>query len=458
MDSTKYDVFISCKSEDYKYAEEVYDFLTKNHFNTFLASKELRKLGDSQYRESIEEALDTAEHIIVFSSDPEYPKSKYVKYEWGLFVDLKLDEQKNGNILTILKDMTPRELPIALRRYESFQFENYQDRLLDYVETEEHKDRIKKIQEKSRQEEQERLKKKEKEEERNNLLNQIKEDAETFVKKQYEIELEITKLRNLSKSIGVDKKYCRICNTKFDLEEEFCSVCGWKFHPLDGIEGVEYLIKNNPKQIELHKKLYAALHGEKRAANADESEKPIKETAASEASSEKELVSFTAEQILEKFIIQSRMQKAQYSTVDETFIQVYWDGLYDFIRNTLRYDISRTFIKQNIVEFWNFDFQPKWKIKWALKRVLSKYQFRNDIPKFSTNRNINWSRIRETDIRSDALIRYINETYEVSIKNLQFFSPATEKFVSIDQIADRIYEKASGHDIPLFPIKSNHVK
>lgn len=48
MDTNRYDVFISCKNEDYKYAKEVYDFLTKNHFNTFLSSKELRKLGDYQ--------------------------------------------------------------------------------------------------------------------------------------------------------------------------------------------------------------------------------------------------------------------------------------------------------------------------------------------------------------------------------------------------------------------------
>lgn len=110
MGTMKYDIFISCKSEDYKYAEEVYDFLIENHFKTFLASKELRKLGDSQYRESIEEALDTAEHIIVFSSNPEYPSSKYVKYEWGLFVDEKISGRKEGNILTVLKSMNAGEL------------------------------------------------------------------------------------------------------------------------------------------------------------------------------------------------------------------------------------------------------------------------------------------------------------------------------------------------------------
>lgn len=46
----KYDVFISCKSEDYVYAEKVYIFLKENGINAFLASTELRKLGESEYR------------------------------------------------------------------------------------------------------------------------------------------------------------------------------------------------------------------------------------------------------------------------------------------------------------------------------------------------------------------------------------------------------------------------
>lgn len=53
----EYDVFISCKSEDYIYAEEIYEFLTENGVQTFLASRELRKLGDSEYRRAISQAL-----------------------------------------------------------------------------------------------------------------------------------------------------------------------------------------------------------------------------------------------------------------------------------------------------------------------------------------------------------------------------------------------------------------
>lgn len=57
LDNMEYDVFISCKSEDYIYAEEIYNFLKENGFNVFLANKELRQMGDSEYRKAISQAL-----------------------------------------------------------------------------------------------------------------------------------------------------------------------------------------------------------------------------------------------------------------------------------------------------------------------------------------------------------------------------------------------------------------
>lgn len=475
MDSNKYDVFISCKSEDYKYAEEIYDFLTENHFNTFLASKELRKLGDSQYRESIENALDTTEHIIVFSSNPEYPKSKYVKYEWGLFVDLKLDGQKDGNILTVLKDMTPRELPIGLRRYESFKFENYKDTLLNYVETEEHKERL--IQEKARQEEIRLQQEKEKENERIRLLGQIKDEAQALATKLYSIDLDIKKLRNSSKSIGIDKKTCKICNAQFDLDEEFCNVCGWKFHPLEGIKDVEYLININPKQIELHKKLYASsLSGQssantaytesvKDAYKSSESSKSTCEDSnwqwshtegqSTKSASKKEVETYTTEQILDKYIIQRQKRKSQYYNGEDLYIKVNWDGLYDFIRNALGYEITRTVMNKRIQGFRDNDFLSHWNVEGDLNRLLSKYQFKQDVAKFYANRQLDCTKIFENDIKWAAVIKYLKDVYGVTFKKWQLFSTMTEKFVSIDEISDRIYEKVSGgsNAIPIFPIK-----
>ena len=131
----EYDVFISCKSEDYKYAEEIYEFLTSNGINTFLASKELREVGDSEYRRAISNAMKSTYHMIVFASKAEYIDSSWVYYEWDMFLNAKLKGFKQGQIITILKDVKIESINMDLWKYESFTFENYKEKLLDYVVT-----------------------------------------------------------------------------------------------------------------------------------------------------------------------------------------------------------------------------------------------------------------------------------------------------------------------------------
>ena len=54
----KYDVFISSKSEDYPIAEKVYDFLVANGLTVFLASTELSRIGEAEYSEAVDAAID----------------------------------------------------------------------------------------------------------------------------------------------------------------------------------------------------------------------------------------------------------------------------------------------------------------------------------------------------------------------------------------------------------------
>lgn len=131
----EYDVFISCKSEDYKYAEEIYDFLTSQGVNTFLASKELRNLGDSEYRRAISSAMKSAYHMIVFASKAEYVDSTWVYYEWDMYVNAMLKGFKKGQIVTILKDLKSEEINMDLWKYESFDYADYKDSILSYIET-----------------------------------------------------------------------------------------------------------------------------------------------------------------------------------------------------------------------------------------------------------------------------------------------------------------------------------
>lgn len=128
----EYDVFISCKSEDYHYAKEIYKFLCSKNIRTFLADTELRKKGNADYGEIIDEALESATHFILFASKIEYVNTPYIKSEWRTFIEEKRSGRKMGNIITILKDFNAISLPISLRHYQSFKFYDYND-IVDYL-------------------------------------------------------------------------------------------------------------------------------------------------------------------------------------------------------------------------------------------------------------------------------------------------------------------------------------
>lgn len=130
---TKYDVFISSKSEDYRIASDVYDFLTSNDVKAFFADAELKELGTSEYSDVIDNVIDSVKHMIVVGSKIEYIESKWVKTEWRAFTDEIRAGRKNGNIITILDGLSPAELPLALRNVQSFPADSYKNAILPYV-------------------------------------------------------------------------------------------------------------------------------------------------------------------------------------------------------------------------------------------------------------------------------------------------------------------------------------
>lgn len=88
-----YDVFISSKSEDYHFVEEVYNFLKTNGLSVFIASEELKKIGEAQYANAIDEVLDDSKRMKKrdidiyweehkpFIPDQEWPVSKAINGE-----------------------------------------------------------------------------------------------------------------------------------------------------------------------------------------------------------------------------------------------------------------------------------------------------------------------------------------------------------------------------------------
>ena len=131
MTKMNYDIFISCKSEDYPFARKVYQYLREHNYNVFLADTELRKKGNAEYGKIIDEALDSATHMIIIASKPEYIQSTYVESEWRIFIEEKRSGRKKGNIITII-NFNVSLLPIGLRQYQFFDINAY-DNIVDYL-------------------------------------------------------------------------------------------------------------------------------------------------------------------------------------------------------------------------------------------------------------------------------------------------------------------------------------
>ncbi|MBR6981118.1 MAG: toll/interleukin-1 receptor domain-containing protein [Prevotella sp.] len=132
-----YDVFISSKSEDYSYAEEVYRFLVSKGLKVFLSCMELDHLAEAEYSEAIDEALDNSANMIVIATNANYLTTKWVKYEWRLFCDDLKSGFRNGNVITILdSSIKLGKLPASLRHKQSFSFSSYKEHIIPYVSKE----------------------------------------------------------------------------------------------------------------------------------------------------------------------------------------------------------------------------------------------------------------------------------------------------------------------------------
>lgn len=254
---SRYDVFISCKSEDYKYAEEIYDFLTANGINTFLASKELRRLGESEYRRAISAAMKDAYHLIIFASNPDYIESPWVYYEWDMFVNAKLKGFKPGNIITILKDVATGDINMDLWKYESLTYYDYKNSVLQYVETDDSRARRTQIL-KEREEELRRLKALEEERLRAEAMRtELTALAEGYKKNIAALDVDANKIFGLAESLGIKEKKCPVCGHMLPVSGRHCATCGYICSPIEGLPGLEYLSADKVSAITIAREVYA---------------------------------------------------------------------------------------------------------------------------------------------------------------------------------------------------------
>jgi hypothetical protein len=129
-------VFISCSSKDYLHANLLYDFLIEHRFQVFFSNKTLPRLGNSDYRRAIDNALEEARHMIIVTSCRNNVNSSWVEAEWGLFINELRSGNKQGNLLTMfVPPMTIKELPASLRNYTAIEFSpNNFETILPYLQ------------------------------------------------------------------------------------------------------------------------------------------------------------------------------------------------------------------------------------------------------------------------------------------------------------------------------------
>ncbi len=132
-----YDVFISCKSEDYSKAKDVYYWLKDQGYSPFFADISLNGYyapGKSAvFGKEVDKAIEEVDNMIVLASKAEYITSEYVEDEWRLFVEEQRAGRKSGNIITILDGVSVSDLPIKLRNVQSFSLNNYKNGLLGFL-------------------------------------------------------------------------------------------------------------------------------------------------------------------------------------------------------------------------------------------------------------------------------------------------------------------------------------
>ena len=109
-------VFISAKSADYEYADQVYRSLRDAGVAAFFSRESLPDRGIADYRREIDRALDEAEHLVVVTSAVEHVLAPWVEAEWGFFINEQRSGRKHGNLVTVLVgELAPASLPPSLR-------------------------------------------------------------------------------------------------------------------------------------------------------------------------------------------------------------------------------------------------------------------------------------------------------------------------------------------------------
>ena len=128
------EVFISFKNSDFsgaptrdrEIATALYDELVSRKISTFYSNSTLLSLGQSVYKKSIDEALDTTKVLVIVASCTDFLNSEWVKYEWESFhQDILSGMKKTAQIVPYFGSFSREETPRSLRDFQTFNIDTH---------------------------------------------------------------------------------------------------------------------------------------------------------------------------------------------------------------------------------------------------------------------------------------------------------------------------------------------
>ena len=138
-----YDIFISHKKTDengeltidFKCSQELERILEEKGCSVFFSERSLSEEGSSNYKETIEEALDTSKILIVVTSSIDYVNSRWVKFEWESYHnDFLRGKKADLNLFTVvIGNVNVNDLPRPLRDLQCFDYSKELDKVVETV-------------------------------------------------------------------------------------------------------------------------------------------------------------------------------------------------------------------------------------------------------------------------------------------------------------------------------------
>lgn len=124
-------IFISFKchdadgnlTSDYKVARHLYETLTSQGYDVFFSEESIFSLGNADYLELIDDALNKANILILVSSCPDNCLKQWVRYEWESFYLDILNGKAKGMFLSYVKGNL-NDYPRKIRTRQSFAWDD----------------------------------------------------------------------------------------------------------------------------------------------------------------------------------------------------------------------------------------------------------------------------------------------------------------------------------------------